>query len=314
MRTGTDRIHSTLQPVLDILDEGLRLYRRGFTTFVLLTAIWLVPTAIGVGIAIALEQVWLAFLTLLVAIPLAIYLIVGLSRATLAVQQGHSVNLIDVLTISPLRLVGMGCYAIVFMIAANAIVSLFFFFWFCIGFSVISALFGSMAALLSDAGTLGTGMTIALGLLVMLLMVIFYVLSLVVNGAVYSSLVYSLQPFVQHHTAFGDTIQHSINLIAYRFGHNLLAFLITSTIFGAIALAVTTAIVALLPLPLFFALGEESPVAQGVSACAWIIGLIVVLPPLPIWMALLYQRNNTARQGADLNARISTLLASQPQQ
>jgi hypothetical protein len=86
---------------------------------------------------------------------------------------------------------------------------------------------------------------------------------------------------------------------------------LTSAIFGALAVAVTIAVGVLLPLPLFIALGEASLVAQGVSASAWLLGLIVVLPPMPIWMVLLYQRNVVARYGPDLAERIGAV-AQQP--
>src|SRR3954454_18704439 len=82
----------SLQPILALLDEGLRLYRRNFASFVLLTASWFVPVAIVAGTAVAAES-WVdaryaglaAVLLfgggLLVFFPLLIYLIGGLSRA-----------------------------------------------------------------------------------------------------------------------------------------------------------------------------------------------------------------------------------------
>ncbi|NJL33991.1 MAG: hypothetical protein HC893_09165 [Chloroflexaceae bacterium] len=65
----------------------------------------------------------------------------------------------------------------------------------------------------------------------------------------------------------------------------------------------------MLPFPLLLALGEESLAAQGISVFAWIVGLIVVIPPLPIWMALLYQRNVAAWEGHDLAKRIAEVRA-----
>src|SRR2546429_9558218 len=82
----------TLQPILALLDEGLRLYRRNFVGFVLLTASWFVPVAIVAGTAVAAES-WgderysgLAGVLLfgggvLGFFPLLIYLIGGVSRA-----------------------------------------------------------------------------------------------------------------------------------------------------------------------------------------------------------------------------------------
>jgi hypothetical protein len=65
------------------------------------------------------------------------------------------------------------------------------------------------------------------------------------------------------------------------------------------------AIGTLLPLPLLLLLGEDSTMAQGISTAAWLVGLVVVLPPVPIWMALFYQHNQAAREGADMTARIA---------
>jgi hypothetical protein len=125
------------------------------------------------------------------------------------------------------------------------------------------------------------------------------------SGATYSSLVYALQPFVQDTLTFGDSIERSVNLTFYRLGQNLLAFVFASFIFAATSISVTVTLWVLLPLPLFWTLGSESPIAQGSSAMALLLGLIVVLPPMPIWMALLYQRNLDAYQGRDLVERVA---------
>jgi hypothetical protein len=120
-------------------------------------------------------------------------------------------------------------------------------------------------------------------------------------------LIYGLQPFILDNLSFGASVQRSIDLTFYRTGRNLLAFVLASAIFGGIAVAATTAVGVLLPLPLFWALGDESLVAQGISASAWLLGLIVVLPPMPIWMTLLYQQNQATREGHDLAQQIAAL-------
>ena len=43
-------MRTILQPTLDVLDEGLRLYRRGFVSFVLLTAVGIVPFGLLIGL------------------------------------------------------------------------------------------------------------------------------------------------------------------------------------------------------------------------------------------------------------------------
>lgn len=306
-----ERFHATIQPILDILDEGLRLYRRGFLAFLLLTALWLVPLAIGTGLTIATSIVWWFFFTLLLAFPLAIYLVGGLSRLTLAVQHGHAINLRATLAIPLQRLIGMGCYSVVFLVAVNIATSIVTSFIFCCGFFGAGALLGGAMASLDGTGALGSAMSLALGSLLVVLIILSYVISLIVSGATYSSTVYSLQPFAQHEISFGEAIQRSIDLLFYRPVFNLAAFTISSTVFGATALAVTATIGVFLPLPLILLFGEESTIVRGVSAFAWIIGLIVVVPPMPIWMALLYQQNYDAWSGKDLLARITPLMTKQ---
>jgi hypothetical protein len=300
-------------PILDLLDEGLSLYRRGFTSFLLISALWFVPVAIGIGITAATAQYMGSTAMLLVvlgwmllSIPLAVYLVGVISRATVAIQQGQPVRLKEVLRMGPLRLAGMGCYAVIFYIVVSLITSVIGMFCFCPMYTVLTALLSSIGMAFGESsGMVETGMMIGLGLVTMMLFMLFYGLSLAMSGATYSSLVYALQPFVQDTLTFGDSIERSVNLTFYRLGQNLLAFVFASFIFAATSISVTVTLWVLLPLPLFWTLGSESPIAQGSSAMALLLGLIVVLPPMPIWMALLYQRNLDAYQGRDLVERVA---------
>lgn len=302
------RFQATLQPILDIVDEGLRIYRRGFLSFVLLTALGVVPLVIGTGLALATEQVWIVVLLLVLAFPLAIYVIAALSRASLAVQQHDSVRLGAVLAIPPVRLAGMGCYSFIFFFVVNMITSMLSYICFCPALLFAFAFLGGAGVMMDEGSSMGVLAGVVVVLMLFVGMSLLYLLSLIVSGATYSSLVYALQPFVQYDMiTFSHAISLSLDLISYRFLFNVSTFLITSTIFGATALTVTTAIGALLPLPLLLLLGEESLVAQSISVCAWIIGFTVVLPPMPIWMALHYQRNSAAREGNDLAARIASI-------
>ena len=99
-----------LQPILALLDEGLRLYRRNFAGFVLLTASWFTPVAIVTGTAVVAES-WvderysglaLALLFgggVFVFFPLLIYLIGGLSRAAAAAADGRPVRFREAMAI-----------------------------------------------------------------------------------------------------------------------------------------------------------------------------------------------------------------------
>lgn len=310
---------SSFQLAIDILDEGLRLYRKGFVGFIQITAIWVVPVIIGSGISIGAVEflapdtallLAFGFGWLLLFIPLLFYLVGGLSHAALMVQQGQRINVRKALTISPLRITAMGCYGTVFFLFANLVS------W---GVSVVcvcpaglffTVMMGSLVSLGSgETGAISTTISFLLLFLLIFILLLSYVFSLAVSGATYSSLVYALQPFIQEKLSLRQSIERSINLTFYRLGQNLLAFVLASFLFLATALSVSVTVGVLLPLPLFWALGSESLFAQGGSIVAWFLGLIVVVPPMPIWMMLLYQRNLAAYHGNDLADRIAAATA-----
>ncbi|MBC8077859.1 MAG: hypothetical protein H7Y32_17415, partial [Chloroflexales bacterium] len=195
-------------------------------------------------------------------------------------------------------------YTVIFTIISNIVSSTLLLCIFCPLYTVGVALVGALAGGLG-AGDAGPALIAALGALAALLFAAFYGLSLVVGGATYAALAYALQPFALEQRPFGEAIQRSFDMLGYRFGRNLLAFLLSSAVFGATAIAATVAVGVLLPLPLLLALGSDSLVAQGVSASAWTLGLMLVVPPLPIWMALWYRRNAALRDGVDLGEKIA---------
>ncbi|HWQ13742.1 MAG TPA: hypothetical protein VNL77_13145 [Roseiflexaceae bacterium] len=295
-----------LQPILAILDDGLSLYRRHFAAFLLIAASWFVPVAVVAGLLVASAQ-WMTELQVvlvvlgatLLLLPLLVYLVGGLSRAALAAAEGRPVRLREALAIPPRRAAGMGCFTIVYSIVMQLVSS-------ALSFTCICPLWIFGAAFVGVLGA--TGGETALGVAALALLgVLFagvYLFALIVGGASYSSLVYALQPWAQESLPFGAAMERSFALIGYRFWRNALAWGLSAVLLAAVALTVTLAVGLLVPLPLILALGEGSPVAQAASATAWLIGLVVVLPPLPIWMALLYRSNVQARAGGDLEARV----------
>lgn len=299
-----------LFPVLDILDEGLRIYRRGFVLFLLFSALALVPLAIGFGLSLVLEPslMVLGFLgTTLLAIPLLLVLFNALTRATLAVQEARLLELREALLMSPLRMLGMGFYGLIVLIGAQILVSMISLFCFCPGFLILSFSFGFLGTTLFDQSALTQVVAVLLTIVSFVLIIAFYAGSIILSGATYSGLLYALQPFVQERLGFGAAVQQSTDLIGYRLGFNIVAFVLTSLVFAALSMAVTLSIGVIGPIPLVLVLGGESRVTQGLSLCIWIIGMILVVPPLPIWMTLLYQRNAVAREGQDLAQRIASI-------
>lgn len=310
-------MRTTLQPILELLDEGLRLYRREFARLALIAALGGLP-----GIVIALLLIRrpdllgtagsvLAFYgAIFLSLPLSLYLMGAISRAAAAAVDGRPVRLREALAIGPLRLVGMGCYGGVFLMAVNLVISLLSMFCLCPLFFVFgAALFGATSAF-DGGGALGGALAGMLVLIMLGAFVLLYGLSLVLSGATYGSLLFSLQPFVQGNLRFGAALRRSIDLTFYRLGANLLTFLCASLIFGTLAVSVTLAIGALAPLPLLFLIGAESPLAQGLSLAAVLAGLTLALPPLPIWMALLYRRRLAEYEGGERAAQIAAFAGS----
>jgi hypothetical protein len=299
----------SLQPTLALLDQGLSLYRRNFAGFVLITACWFVPVAIATGLAVAAESriddsysvfasLFFIFVSLLIFFPLLIYLVGGLSRAAVAASEGRAVRFREAMAIHPLRATGMGCFTIIYAIVAQFASSLMSMACVCplyfVGFMAI-AFIGAA----SDEGS-----SVALGFVAIGIFLIGMYVSMMLIGATGSGLFYGLQPWVQEQRPFGESLQRSMELITFRFGRNLLIWCLAALLVAAVGLTVMATFGTLLSLPLILMLGEESPAAQAVALGAWLIGFMLVLPPLPIWMALLYRQNQSTYEGKELAARI----------
>jgi hypothetical protein len=296
----------TLQPILALLDEGLSLYRRNFAGFILITASWFVPVVVCAALlAVAISwtnSAWVGLLAVgavLLLFPLLIYLIGGLSRAAAAAADGRAVRFREAMAIHPLRAAGMGCFTIVYTIGAQFVTSLLSVACVCPLYLVGFLVFGLVMGATDGLGSLSAGLILALTLIGGVFA------SLMIVGAAGGGLFYGLQPWVQEARPFGETVRRSLALIIFRIGQSLLVWCLTALLVAAGGLAVTATIGTLVPLPVAFLIGEESPAAQAIALGAWLIGLVVVLPPLPIWMALLYRRNRDAYEGADLQARIT---------
>ncbi len=300
----TERLHS----VLTLLDEGLSLYRQHFLSFVLITASWFVPVAVitGLFIAFGIELDSLTeFLALLLAgivfFVLLIYLLCGLSRAAINAVEQRPVRYREVMQLSPLRVLGMACYTLVYGFLAQSLSIVLSIVCICPLYLVGAFSIGAMFAV-SDSDIASAGVV----LLLLVVLAVIYLAGLLLGGATYSGLIYGLQPWVQEHSHFGVAIQRSIELTAYRFWKNLVVWALAALVLAAAGLTVTMTIGVLVPLPLTFIMEEDSEILQAITVSAWLIGFILVLPPLPIWMALLYRRNLASREGTALQAQVDT--------
>jgi hypothetical protein len=302
-----------LQPVLAVLDEGLNLYRRHFVPFLLLSAGWVVPFAMLYGVLFGISlnmssssEDALAMLLLLggmfLLLPWLLYLLGGMSRAAAAAIDGRPVRIRESLSIAPKRALGMGCFTLVYMMVAQFVASLFSLFILCPLYFVL--IFGVVAFASVTSSPTITGI-MSLGLVIVLFGGV-YLFILVISGASYSSVLYAMQPWVQETLGFGDTIQRTVDLLIYRFAGNLLAWCFSALALTAVGVTVTFTVGIVLPLPILYFLGADTPLAQALSIASLVLGLVVTIPPLPIWMALLYRRNAAARAGADLDARVQS--------
>jgi hypothetical protein len=300
-------MNETLHPILVLLDEGLSLYRRHFAAFVLIAAGWCVPVGL-VGALIVIGATWLddPMVTILVALaalallfPLTLYLIGGLSRAALAASEGQPVRFRTALALPPLRMLGVALFSLIYSFISQMLVGALSMAITCPSYLLVLAMGVAVSsAVEGDAGSM------LVGFVVLLLFLLIYTLSLALSGGAFSSLVYAIQPWVQGQRPFAEALQQSIDMLVYRFWRNLLTWCLASVILTGVGLTVVVTVGVLLPLPLSFALGGDSALLRAVSICAWAIGGVVVLPPLPIWMALLYRRNRAAYEGAELGGLV----------
>jgi hypothetical protein len=298
------RMAATLTALLAQFDEGISMYRRNFVPFLLISLSWFVPVAIATGLLIVYASQYEGIgiligilLLFILAVPLFVYLAGGLSRAAVAAAEGQSVRIRDAFAIGPARAISMMVFTIVYYIMAQIATSVMSMICICPLYLVSIFIAAGLSSFSENVG-------LAAFAIIGVAFAVIYLLLLAIGGATYSSLIYALQPWAQEKRSFGDSIQLSFDMVGYRFGRNLLAWMLSALLITAAGLSVTLAIGVVLPLPLSFVLGGESPITAALSAAAWLLGLCVVLPPLPIWMALLYRRNLAARSGADLEAKI----------
>ena len=293
--------------VLRLLDDGLRLYRRNLASFLLIGAVILVPMA-GLGILLAalvrteLGQGWAIVGSLALALiqyPILMYACLALSRAAGDALAGRPIKLGAVLRLRPIRAMGMGCYGILLAIVSGLFSSVL----------VISVACPLIYAMLFGAGFLGSlgGSSIlgAAGSLFGVVVGLIALSTLLLTSATFATLAYAVQAFALEDRPVGSAISRSIDLLLFRFGRNLLMFVGAGAIIGTLLIAYAGTILAggagiLRRLDV-----EPSPiVAQALSSAATTATWVLLLPPLPIWMAMLHRALAEERDGTELLAAV----------
>lgn len=295
-----------IQPTLALLDGGMSLYRRHFVSFALLSAAWFVPVAIASVLAIFFgsQMDELAILLLIIVgvvamLLLSLYLIAVLSRAAAAAIDNQPLQIGELLQIGPLRFLGMSIWSIVYLILAQIVSSIASIVVICPLYIFAFVFIGGLSVLGSEVG----GVLGLLGGLVVFGVI--YLLGMFISGAVYGGMVYSLQPWAHDHHGFGASIQRSIDMLFYRFWGNIGVWGLAAILLLAAGTVTAIAIGVIVPLPLGLAFGFESPLVQATTVVAWLAGFMLALPPLPIWMAMLYRRSRAAREGQDMQEKIA---------
>lgn len=306
-------MRARMQYALGLIDEGLAIYRGHFLSFLLIAAIWCVPVAVLGGLLV-IGASWLGGAAEVLAVvggglallPVTAYLLVGLARTADGLIAGRPVGVREALALHPLRALSMGGAMVVYgllMQSASAIVLLICLCPLWMFGGAVLALMGSAAGFGAEPGS--QIYTMAIGLLSVLIFLVGGYVSLLLTVGVGSlSMVYALHAWSIRGVRFGAALQLSLELLAYRFRTNLLVWLVGAMLTSAALLIVSsvTGLAALLPAQ--WLLGEGSPIAQAIGTSGALAGLVVVAPPVSIWMALLYRRNYTAREGVDLEERV----------
>ncbi|KAB8144378.1 hypothetical protein F8S13_05755 [Chloroflexia bacterium SDU3-3] len=306
-------MHERLRPTLALLDQGLALYRRHFTSFLLVAAVWFVPTAILVGLGVALitrvevlPMFGLIILGVLLLLVLLIYLMGVLSRAANLALDDQPIRLREVFRIPPLHLLGMAIFSMIYTILSQIAMSIFSTLLACplyMIFLLVAAVFGSSFNSSSGLGATG-GMVF--GVLMVVLVAALYMVGIFMSGASLGGMIYGLQAWAYGYRSLGMAIQNGINMIAYRFIKNVGIWGCAAIVMLGAGTAITTLLTIVLPIPVAMLLGEDSILTNSLVAATWLMGSLLVLPPMPIWMALLYRSNLTLREGADLQGRVDT--------
>jgi hypothetical protein len=299
--------------VLALLDDGLRIYRRNLLGFVLIGSAVLVPVAVldllvNAFVTTQLGDDWIAasvFLRLLLLYPILLYTAGALSRATVMAVEGVPLRVGEALRIGIGRTLSMGCYNILFSI----IISMFFS---IVGFVIVCPLlYGSLFGIGFLGAFGGSGTVGAAGGLFGVLVVVSVVFNIALSGAQIVGIIYAVQPFVLEQRSFGSTLSRNVDLLTFRFGRNILAFLGAGTIFGMLVVVYAGTLIGG-GVALFELLDiEPSPLAvTSLTVVLTAASAVLFFPPAAIWMALLHRRGAQERDAADLVASVEQWRAS----
>ena len=292
---------------LELLDDGLRLYRRNLPVFALVGAVVLVPMAIltllfNWLVETELGSGWTVLGGVLLAIvqyPVWLYACVGLSRTAALVLDARPVKIGQVLRIGPLRAAGMGCYGLFFTMITGLVFGTVYMFVVCPLFYAVT--FGStLLGAIGGGGTLG-----AAGGLFIVITAVSVLSGLLLYAATLASLAYAVQAWALERRSFSASLSRSVDLVTYRLGRNLIVFLGAGAIAGTLlVIYAATLIGAGAALFQLLDINLSPPVRSALIQIVTTASYVVLLPPVPIWMAMLHRAIATERDGMEIAAAV----------
>ncbi len=299
------RSSRSLPWALALLDDGLRLYRRHLSGFLLVGSVLLIPMAL-LGILFAalvrtqLGEGWGVVGTLILGLiqyPLLLYTCLALSRTAANALAGRPLALGSALRLRPGRALGMGCYGFILAIVSGLSSSIL----------VISVACPLLYAMLFGAGFLGsiggTGMLGAAGSVFGVIFSLIFLSTLLLTSASFASMAYAVQAFALEDRPIRSTISRSLDLLFFRLGRNLLVFIGAGAIIGTLLMAYLGTILVGGAGLLRLLDVQLSPIAtQALSSAVATATWVLLLPPLPIWMAMLHRSLANERDGVDIVA------------
>lgn len=298
-----------LPTVLELLDDGLRLYRRNLAGFTLVATAVLVVVAlfslsfmafVRTEIGTTAGWTFLAFCVLLaVGYPLMLYAFAALSRATAAALDGRPITLPGALRLSPARGCGMLVFNALFSVIAAATAGFLAFALACpmTYVSLLSA--GLISTLSGGASAAAFGFFGLIGQLSTLW-------TCSIFGAWLASLIYAVQVFVLEQLPWSQSVGRAVDLLAARFGQSLLMFLGAGAIFATLMISYLGSLLVLIAFVQDRLSLNLPPLVGDVIVIVLVVAsLVILLPPLAIWMAMFYRHVALERDGATLTRHIS---------
>ncbi|GAC1537081.1 MAG: hypothetical protein NVS4B8_03520 [Herpetosiphon sp.] len=300
---------STLSEAIDILDEGLWLYRQHWLSFLQATVSLVIP---GVFLLVKGNEIlvdwlgvgwtsWTPFLLTLLIFPWVLYMITVLSRMAAQATTLKSVRIPAALKIRPTRIVATVWLAAVYLLGGCLAVG-------TVGSVLLCTIFGLLAQFLVIPSILGASLE---PWIVLFSTLVTFAL-LLLTGSIMFGVIYVIQGQALDRPRRRIAQATTSNLLFWRLDRNLLCFALGSGLFAAMVGAFFGSIGAGILLadqwrPILFqgALPGTRSFSSVLLLLVGILSFVVFLPPLPIWMMLLYQRALMEREGRDIERRIS---------